>query len=622
MDIKAERDYMKLADMLRESMEARDARVRDLLLSGDLEEIERYAGGRRELLRQALDRDFECEKKQPSLIKSITMAGYRIDCYLLPGAGGCDVPVNVYIPSDAEPGKTPAVIVPVGHWPAGKAEENVQRLCAGFALRGIIAATYDPVNQGERCPVNPEEYLGARPGLREDMLPVAMHMLPGNLFYMLGENLGSLFVWEGKRVCDLLCSLGEVDKSRIGVTGQSGGGTQSLYLAALDERIIACSPAQCLTKLAGIVANTGIGDCEQSILGICGDSCFDYADFLWALYPKALMINAALDDYYALDGVTALFGEIRSLYRFSGSACEMRVAAGGHVMGSQSRLYTLDFFCEVFGVAKPGTYTEPAVLEPGMLKCMEQKAVSASMVARRLFESKLRDRLDRSRTKTLRKDEGNGCFMEQVKHLLCSAPLPAAEFWEDTGGRLFLQAGAASLEALLGRPRDDAELLLFLGPVEAFSEADRPGGPWVIADPWSLSLAMEKHELGYDAETRLFNLGAMMGFVPAAVRCALISLLIDELGKRGWHVDAVTIAARGLAGIQALYTAAAETRIVKVSLQDTPESLDAFFFDDTLILPETLILPGLAAICDLRGLADCQCADVAWNRGSQAPGRK
>ena len=93
-------------------------------------------------------------------------------------------------------------------------------------------------------------------------------MQAGNLSYLLGENLGALFVRDSMRVVDYLCSRPDVDTKRIGATGQSGGGTQTTYLAALDDRICCYSPIQCLTKQAMTLVENGIGDCEQSIVGI------------------------------------------------------------------------------------------------------------------------------------------------------------------------------------------------------------------------------------------------------------------------------------------------------------------------------------------------------------------
>ena len=607
MDLGLERCYASLAENLRHLMNHRDIMVAELLATGNLENIEHYAADMREKLRRALVREFQHSEAPPYKVKSLLMHGYHIDCYLLAGAYGCDIPVNLYIPQVADK-KCPAVIVPVGHWPAGKADENVQKLCAGFAQRGIIAATYDPVNQGERCPVQPEAYLRAHPGLPQDMLPVAMHMLPGNLFYMLGENLGSLFVWEGMRVCNLLCELDEVDRTRIGVTGQSGGGTQSHLLAALDERIMSCSPVQCLTKLAGIVINNGIGDCEQSILDICKDSCFDYADYLWALYPKPLMINAARDDYFTLDGVITLYEELDCLYRYSDTLCKLRIADCGHVMGQQSRWFALDFFLEVFGMTHPAIEPmEQPVLETGELDCMENPSINATFVAQKLFEV-----IAPNRPVSAEK------ILGRVVELINDVDLPAAEFHEQENGSFFIQAGPVSMEGVIKRRDRKAELLIILGPISIYKGSIDFAGSYVIADPMCMGLAMSKNNHGYDAETRLFNLGAIMGYSPAKARCGLLRLLLDELAEQVLPVSKTTLAAGGIAGVQALYMAAVEPRITKLILRDVPDSLDAGFYDEKQILPETMILPGSTSICDLKKLANCLNTKVIWNRNEAA----
>jgi len=598
-----EKCFKSLSYSLKDRLDERDLHVAELLDAANKRDIKNYAAAQRNKLKRALIRDFQCADSAAQLIGTRQMDRYRIDRFILPGAAGYDIPVNLYIPADIISSCYPAVIVPVGHWPAGKADINVQRLCAQLAQTGMIAVTYDPVNQGERCPVSPGEYLEIRKDLSEDMMSVNMHMLPGNLFYMLGENLGSLFAWEGKRVCDFLCTFSIVDKTRIGVTGQSGGGTQSLYIAALDDRIAACSPAQCLTKFAGHLLEYGVGDCEQSIISISRDDAFDYADYLWAIYPKPLMINAADNDFFRLDGVLELYKEIERLYKYTDNICQLKVAKGGHIMGTQSRQFVLDFFSGVFKIERAHEkLPEPIALEADELDCFSNKPVQAIAVAAQILESKI------PRRATEHKE-----IVKRVSKLLSDVDLPAAVFTEGADGYFTLQAGAAGAEGYLCcRNDNDSGLFMFLGKVSDYIGQVQCTGSYIIINPFCIEHAGLKQVFGYDEETRLFNLGVMMGMTPAVVRCALIKKLLDILEKQGLNAGEITLAARKAAGIQALYTAAADERITKVVLHEVQDSLDAYFYDENLVLPETMILPGLSEICDLRQLADAMDAEVIW----------
>jgi len=154
-----EKCFMSLAYNLKDRLDKRDLRVAELLKTANIKDIESYAAEKRNKLKSVLLRDFPCAETAPQLKGTRMMDGYKIDRYVLPGAAGYDIPVNLYTPAETTSQCYPAVIVPVGHWPAGKTDHNIQRLCAELAQQGIIAATYDPVNQGERCPVSQRSIL-------------------------------------------------------------------------------------------------------------------------------------------------------------------------------------------------------------------------------------------------------------------------------------------------------------------------------------------------------------------------------------------------------------------------------------------------------------------------------
>lgn len=92
--------------------------------------------------------------------------------------------------------------------------------------------------------------------------------MAGNQLSLVGEFLGTWRVWDGIRALDYLLEQPEVDATRVGVTGNSGGGTLSTYLWALDERITMAAPSCFVTTYLTNLENELPADSEQCRPGI------------------------------------------------------------------------------------------------------------------------------------------------------------------------------------------------------------------------------------------------------------------------------------------------------------------------------------------------------------------
>jgi hypothetical protein len=126
-------------------------------------------------------------------------------------------------------GPYPAVINMLGHWRKGKIDSTgPQAVGHTLALNGYICLTVDPWGAGERTTTHGDfEYHGA--GLGASLMNI-------------GESLLGMQVSDNIRGIDLLCSLPQADSKKIGATGASGGGNQTMWLAAVDERVKASVP--------------------------------------------------------------------------------------------------------------------------------------------------------------------------------------------------------------------------------------------------------------------------------------------------------------------------------------------------------------------------------------------
>ena len=133
--------------------------------------------------------------------------GYTVENVAIESFPGFYITGNIYAPLKPDK-KNAAILSPHGHWPDKRLMEDVQTRCAVLAKMGAIVFAYDMVGYAESDQVN--------------------HKMPIALL---------LQTWNSKRVLEYLLSRPDVDPDRIGMTGGSGGGTQTFILAAIDDRI-------------------------------------------------------------------------------------------------------------------------------------------------------------------------------------------------------------------------------------------------------------------------------------------------------------------------------------------------------------------------------------------------
>jgi hypothetical protein len=135
------------------------------------------------------------------------MDGYIVENIAIESFPGFYITGNLYRPGK-EQEKHAAILSPHGHKKDKRLLEDVQKRCAVLARMGAIVFTYDMIGYGECLQVS--------------------HNIPIGLL---------LQTWNSKRVLDYLISRKDVDANRIGMTGGSGGATQTFILTAIDERI-------------------------------------------------------------------------------------------------------------------------------------------------------------------------------------------------------------------------------------------------------------------------------------------------------------------------------------------------------------------------------------------------
>jgi len=220
--------------------------------------------------------------------------GYRVRNVLLETWPGFFLTGNLYLPLDRhEPGgRGPAVLSPHGHWRDGRlyrrsdaevaaelasgAEEHesaarfpLQARCATLAQLGCVVFQYDMVGYGDSHQLGHDDVWTDADALS------------------WGESHFGFQTWNSIRALDFLAALPEVDPARIGVTGASGGGTQTFVLCALDERPAAAFPAVMVSS-----AMQGGCVCENAPHLRVGTSNVELAALM---APRPLFLSAASD---------------------------------------------------------------------------------------------------------------------------------------------------------------------------------------------------------------------------------------------------------------------------------------------------------------------------------------
>src|SRR5688572_13412772 len=232
---------------------------------------------------------------------------YVIEKLIFETQPGLLVTANLYVPRVS--GRRPAVLVPCGHSENGKAAETYQRVCIGLASKGYVVLIYDPIGQGER-----QLYWNAATRASDMGGNTAQHSYAGNQWLLLGANIAQAMVWDSIRAVDYLVSRPEVDSERIGMAGNSGGGTNTAYTVPLDERIKVAATCCYITTLAWRRRSWTTGDGEQNLLGQLPEG-LDHADFLRLMAPRPVLVGSAALDFFPLEGARQSVEIAGELYR-------------------------------------------------------------------------------------------------------------------------------------------------------------------------------------------------------------------------------------------------------------------------------------------------------------------
>jgi dienelactone hydrolase len=298
----------------RQAKEIADAELRDIKTRDDWEKA------RPELRRQLLEMlgiwplpartDL-----QAKVTGKIERPKFTVEKIVFQSMPGLYVTGNLYIPKPA-PTKAPTVLYVCGHGNVVKdgvsfgSKVHYQHHPAWYAEHGFVALVIDTLQLSEI------------PGLHHGTYREKMWW-----WHTLGYTPAGVECWNGMRAVDYLETRPEVDARRIGVTGRSGGGAYSWWIAAADERIACAVPVAGIADLQAHLNEGYPGRLEKGVIAGHCDCMFmtntyrwDFATVAALIAPRPLLLgNSDADDIFPVPGYRRLAEKTRRIYDLYGA---------------------------------------------------------------------------------------------------------------------------------------------------------------------------------------------------------------------------------------------------------------------------------------------------------------
>jgi hypothetical protein len=247
----------------------------------------------------------------PTITGKIQGDGFMVEKVIFESLPRNFVTAALFIPDNLK-GKAPAVLYCSGHTFESFRSVVYQHMIINLVKKGCVVMAFDPIGQGERL-----QYLDDQGENSIFSTPTHEHSYPGGQCFISGSSLARYMIWDGIRSIDYLLTRSEVDPERLGITGRSGGGTQSAYIAAFDPRIKVIAPECYITNFEYLFKSIGPQDAEQNFPGFLKQE-LDLADLLEVRAPKPALIISTTRDFFSIQGAKDTYHEVRETYKILG----------------------------------------------------------------------------------------------------------------------------------------------------------------------------------------------------------------------------------------------------------------------------------------------------------------
>ena len=225
----------------------------------------------------------------------------------------------------------------------------------------------DPVGQGER-------YSYYEPLIETTTVcqNVTEHDYAGSQCFPLGDSIARYFLHDSIRSLDYLCSRPEVDPDKIGITGCSGGGTQSMLLMLSGDKRVSCAAPATFVMNRELNMYTGMAqDSEQIWQGLTALG-LDHEDAMIMMVPRPTLVLAAKYDYFPIEGTRSTVNRTRRFWELYGKTDNLELFEDDtphtYTVGMAKKVSEF-FALHLLGTEITASYDDIKPLRPEELNC-------------------------------------------------------------------------------------------------------------------------------------------------------------------------------------------------------------------------------------------------------------
>ncbi len=283
----------------------------------------------------------------PKILKTTQFERYKMESVVFNSRKGVYITGNMYIPNDNNK-PSPAVLFVCGHSEDARMAPIYQRVCQTLANAGLVVLGVDPVGQGER-----KDFYDRTTGKYAFKGAVDDHDRCGIPSMCAGRFLGAYIICDQLACIDYMLTRPEIDPEKIGITGCSGGGLQTLYAMTADDRIAAAAPVAFTTTRRDIIYTSQVQDACQIWPG-CAEYGFDHFEPFIIFAPKPVEIMTVSADFFPIEGAYEVLEKSKYIYSLFGKEKNVSLFEyndnHGYPLAIAQRAAT--FFCKTFGVER------------------------------------------------------------------------------------------------------------------------------------------------------------------------------------------------------------------------------------------------------------------------------